>query len=167
MTLPFLNFARLASLAGSTTLARVAPVPAQVAPAVAAAILPDAAMAKRAAAKVVAQIRAELPQLLVVAVVDTLTGQDEASFTSQASFAPHLAASLNAEILKQKKRALRAFHLDEEQIEDIIISTTSQHHIIKAVNNGEKFIYLAVLEHNTSLGFAREVLRRHALSLVN
>ncbi len=119
------------------------------------------------AEKVVAAIRAELPELLLVAVVDTMTGQDMASYTSMSSFDPHTAASFNAEIIKQKKRALHAFHLDDEQIEDIIISTTSQHHIIKAINNGQKFIYLAVLEHTTSLGFVREVLRRHALSLVD
>lgn len=155
MTLSFFQIGKASSVVGST---KPVPVPAS---------RPLTTAVDVVAEKVVAAIRAELPELLVVAVVDTMSGQDVASFTSQPSFDPHLAASFNAEIIKQKKRALRAFHLDDEQIEDVIISTTSHYHIIKAVNNGQKFIYLAVLEHTTSLGFAREVLRRHSLSLVD
>ena len=170
MTLPFFHFNRVAAFVAGPAIAPPAAVKRSV-PKAAVATLPNVeaderAAAKGLAAKVIAQIRADLPQLLVVAVVDTLTGKDEASFTSQPSFDPHLAASFNAEIIKQKKRALRAFHLEDEQIEDIIISTTSHYHIIKAINNGQKFIYVAVLEHTTSLGFVREVLRRHSLSLV-
>lgn len=119
------------------------------------------------AERVVAQIRAELPDLFMVAVVDTASGIDLASFTSKSSFDPHDAARLNADVVKQKSRALHVFHLDDEQIEDIIITTTSHYHIIKTVNSLKIFIYLAVSAQTVGLGFAREVLRRHALTLIS
>jgi predicted regulator of Ras-like GTPase activity (Roadblock/LC7/MglB family) len=118
------------------------------------------------AEKVIAELRADLPHLIVAAVVDTASGRDLAAYSSMASFDPHIVAQLNAEIVQKKERALKLFKLDDEQVEDIIVSTTSQYHIIKPINNGQKFIYLAVFAQHTGLGFAREVLRRHALALV-
>lgn len=161
--LPFLS-----ALKSVAALTGAAASPAASSLSLIAADAPAAAptVADPVAERVVAQIRAELPDLIVVAVVDTASGHDLASFTSIPSFNPHDAAAVNAEVVRHKARALHVFHLDDEQIEDIIISTTSHHHLIKTVNNLQKFIYLAVFAHSTGLGFAREVLRRNALDLV-
>lgn len=107
----------------------------------------------------------ELPGLLAVAVVDVVSGTSLASHTNSAAINPATAASYNAEVVKHKQKALAALQLSDETIEDILITLSSQLHLLKVTKDGERFIYLAVNAHDTNLGIAREVLRAQAHQL--
>ncbi|RTQ45933.1 hypothetical protein EJV47_23975 [Hymenobacter gummosus] len=114
------------------------------------------------AGEVVQNVLAELPDLLAVAVVDARTGTSLAAHSNDASIAPATAAAFNAEVVRQKQKALTALNLIDEQIEDILISLSSQLHLMKLADGGRKFIYLAVSAQATNLATAREVLRTQA-----
>lgn len=115
-----------------------------------------------AAGEVVQQVLAELPELLAVAVVDARTGTSLAAHSNVASIAPATAAAFNAEVVRQKQKALTALNLIDEHIEDILISLSNQLHLMRLADGGRKFIYLAVSTHTTNLAAAREVLRVQA-----
>jgi hypothetical protein len=118
------------------------------------------------AGKTVQNILESLPQLIAAAVVDVQSGMALASHTNSPSFNPEAAAAYNAEVVKQKLKALQALKLQNEQIDDILISLTNQLHLIKVIEGGKKFIYLSVNPRNTNLAIAREVLREHCEELM-
>lgn len=125
----------------------------------------DAAPSHPAAAQVVHNVLAELPRLVAVAVVDVASGVSLAAHSQVAGFNPDTAASYNAEVVKQKQKALAALQLAGETIEDILITLSSQLHLLRLTDNGKWFIYLVVSAHDTNLGIAREVLRAQARQL--
>ncbi|SNC76203.1 hypothetical protein SAMN06265337_3266 [Hymenobacter gelipurpurascens] len=117
------------------------------------------------ATQVVENVLMELPGLLAVAVVDVASGTSLAAHTNSASINPVTAAIYNAEVVKHKQKALAALQLSDEIIEDILITLSSQLHLLKVTEDGGRFIYLAVNSHDTNLGIAREVLRAQAQQL--
>lgn len=117
------------------------------------------------AAQVVLNILTELPGLLAVAVVDVESGTSLASHSNSLAINPATAAVYNAEVVKHKQKAMAALQLSDETIEDILITLSSQLHLLKVTEDGGRFIYLAVNAHDTNLGIAREVLRAQAHQL--
>ncbi|WP_324674752.1 hypothetical protein [Hymenobacter sp. GOD-10R] len=113
------------------------------------------------AGKVVQGIISDLPGLMAVAVVDTGSGMSLASHSNAPSINPDTAAAYNTEVVKQKQKAMAALKLTDETIEDILISLSTQIHLLKLNNSGTKFIYLVVSIKDTNLAIAREVLRNH------
>jgi predicted regulator of Ras-like GTPase activity (Roadblock/LC7/MglB family) len=116
------------------------------------------------ASQVVAQMLVELPGLLAVAVVDVASGTSLAAH-SNSSIDPNTAATFHAEVIKLKQKAMAALQLDKEQLDDILITLSSQGHLIKLASAGSKFIYLVVDTQTTSLAMARLVLRVQAEQL--
>lgn len=114
------------------------------------------------AGEVVQRVLAQLPELLAVAVVDARSGTSLAAHSNAANIAPETAAAFNAEVVRQKQKALTALNLIDEHIEDILISLSNQLHLMRLADGGRKFIYLAVSAHTTNLAEAREVLRVQA-----
>jgi predicted regulator of Ras-like GTPase activity (Roadblock/LC7/MglB family) len=108
--------------------------------------------------QVVQQVLAELPGLLAVAVVDVASGMSLAAH-STATINPDTAATYNAEVVKQKQKAMAALLLTDERIDDILITLSSQLHLLQLTPDGRRFIYLVVSAQNTNLGIARQVLR--------
>nr|WP_215906262.1 hypothetical protein [Hymenobacter luteus] len=100
---------------------------------------------------------AELPQLLAVAVVDVKSGGCLAAHSNSPAINPSTAATYNAEVVKQK--AMAALQLQDEQIEDILVTLSSQLHLLQLTATGDRLIYLVVDAQDTSLALAREVLR--------
>ncbi|WP_245327376.1 hypothetical protein [Hymenobacter fodinae] len=117
------------------------------------------------ATQVVRNVLTELPGLLAVAVVDVASGNSLASHTNSPAINPATAATFNAEVVKLKQKAMTALQLSDETIEDILITLSSQLHLLKITENGERFIYLVVNSLDTNLGIAREVLRAQAHQL--
>ena len=115
------------------------------------------------AGKVVQDILNDLPGLMAVAVVDATSGMSLASHSNTPSINPDTAAAYNTEVVKQK--AMAALKLNGEIIEDILITLTTQIHLLKLANNGNKFIYLVVSSRDTNLAIARDVLRANAEQL--
>ncbi|TGD81926.1 hypothetical protein EU557_08915 [Hymenobacter wooponensis] len=110
-------------------------------------------------------VLAELPGLLAVAVVDVASGASLAAHSNVPTIDPNTAATFNAEVVKHKQKAMAALQLSDETIEDILITLSSQLHLLKLTENGDRFIYLVVNSHDTNLGIAREVLRAQAQQL--
>lgn len=117
------------------------------------------------AGKVVQGILTDLPGLVAVAVVDVSSGMSLASHSNMPTLNPDTAAAYNSEVVKQKLKAMAALKLENEKIDDILISLTTQLHLINVVQGGKKFIYLAVNSHDTNLAIAREVLRSYESQL--
>jgi len=111
------------------------------------------------AGKTVQEIIDSLPSLMAVAVVDIQSGMALASHSNVASLNPETAAAYNTEVVKQKLKAMSALKLQNETIDDILITLTNQLHLIKLVADSKKFIYLVVNSRDTNLAIAREVLR--------
>ncbi|HEX8425739.1 hypothetical protein [Hymenobacter sp.] len=117
------------------------------------------------AGKVVQDVITDLPGLTAVAVVDATSGMSLASHTNSPNLNPDTAAAYNTEVVKQKQKAMAALKLTGEKIEDILISLSSQLHLIRLNDAGTKFIYLVVNSRDTNLAIARDVLRTHASQL--
>ncbi|GAB3582243.1 roadblock/LC7 domain-containing protein [Hymenobacter daeguensis] len=115
-----------------------------------------------AAGKVVQDVLNDLPGLVAVAVVDVTSGMALASHSNSPSINPETAAAYNTEVVRQKQKAMTALKLQNETIEDILITLTNQLHLLKLTPNGNKFIYLVVNSRETNLAIAREVLRATA-----
>lgn len=113
------------------------------------------------AGQAVQNIINDLPGLMAVAIVDVSSGMSLASH-SNSSINPDTAAAYNTEVVKQKQKAMGALKLQGETMEDILITLTTQLHLIRLVNDGKKFIYLVVNSRDTNLAIAREVLRGQA-----
>ncbi len=113
------------------------------------------------AGKAVDAIITDLPSLVAVAVVDINSGMALASHSNSPSLNPETAAAYNTEVVKQKQKAMSALKLTGEKIEDILITLSSQSHLLKLNSAGNKFIYLVVNSRETNLAIAREVLRTH------
>ena len=114
---------------------------------------------------VIQNILNELPSLIAVAIVDTNTGMTLASHSNNPSINPDSAAAYNAEVVKQKQKAMGALKLTNETLDDILITLSNQIHLLKMVGNGAKFIYLSANSRDTNLAIAREVLRDQAQTL--
>lgn len=117
------------------------------------------------ALQVVEQVRAELPELLAVAVVEVASGASVAAYSATPAINPDTAASFNARVVQLKRQAIAALQLEGEQLNDILITLTSQLHLLQLTPDGRRFIYLVMPAQNTSLGIAREVLRAQVSQL--
>ena len=114
------------------------------------------------AGKTVQEIIDSLPTLMAVAVVDIQSGMALASHSNVASLNPETAAAYNTEVVKQKLKAMSALKLQDEKIEDILMTLTNQMHLIKLSDDGKKFIYLVASSRDTNLAIARDVMRQSA-----
>lgn len=119
----------------------------------------------RRAADVVAQLRAELPQLLAVAVVDVASGASLAAHSASAALDLPTAARFQAGLVQRKHAALAALNLPDEQLEDILITLSSQLHLLRLTSTGERLISLVVDARTTNLALARDLLRTRAEQL--
>jgi hypothetical protein len=106
-----------------------------------------------------------LPTLMAVAVVDVQSGMALASHTNVPSLNPEIAAAYNTEVVKQKLKAMSALKLTSEKLEDILMTLSSQMHLIKLADDNKKFIYLVANSRDTNLAIAREVVRQSAVHL--
>ncbi|SFQ79121.1 hypothetical protein [Hymenobacter arizonensis] len=114
------------------------------------------------AGQAVQNIINDLPQLIAVAIVEVSSGMCLASHSNSPALNPETAAAYNTEVVKQKQKAMSALKLTGEKIDDILISLTNQLHLINLLDDGKKFIYLAVNSRDTNLAIARDVLRQQS-----
>ena len=115
--------------------------------------------------KLLTAVAQELPDLLAVSIISLKSGELMATRHVTGKSNPAKSAAYNAEIIKQKQQAIQALGLaDEEAIEDILISLSSQWHILRLLPGNRHFIHLMVSMRVTNLGIAREVLRIHTVA---
>ena len=101
----------------------------------------------------------DLPELLAVSIVDIKSGELLATYHVPGKLNPAKAASFNAEVIKQKQKALVALGLENEVIEDILVTLKTQWHLMRLLKGNRQFVHLMVNIRDTNLGIAREVVR--------
>jgi hypothetical protein len=102
---------------------------------------------------------AELPDLLMAAVVDVATGKTLAAYTVDRDLRPAAVAGFNAEAVRQVRASLVAQGIMDESLEEMLFTLPSQLHLLHVVPSGQVFVYLAVDSRDTNLGIARAVMR--------
>ena len=106
----------------------------------------------------------DLPDLLAVSVMDLKAGTLLATYHIGGKLNPAKAAAHNAEVIRQKQLALQALGLTAEAIEDILITLSTQWHILRLLPDNRHFVHLMVNRRDTNLGIARDVVRARAAS---
>lgn len=116
--------------------------------------------------RVVDKIISEVPGLIAISVVELKSGMSLASYTNSPTYDIDAASAYLAEVVRQEQKALTAMRLTNEEIEDILITLSTQIHLIKILNNVDYFIQVAASTKDTNLGLVRSVLRRYVDELV-
>lgn len=106
------------------------------------------------------EIKKNVPGYIAVAVTEIKSGISYYSNSAIADFDPELASAFNLEVVKAKLNAINALGLNET-IDDIMISLSSQIHIIDVADNNEYFIYLAVDSTKANLGMTKALLNKY------
>lgn len=101
-----------------------------------------------------------IPGYIAIAVTETKSGICYYSNSTNPSFDPELASSFNLEVVKAKLNAIKALGLSDS-IDDILITLTSQIHILDVSEDGSYFIYLAVDSTKANLGMTKALLNKY------
>ena len=105
----------------------------------------------------------DLPDLLAVSVIHLGAGEVVATYHLPGKLNPGKAAVHNAEIFRQKQLALKSLGLaDAEAIQDILVTLSTQWHVLRPLPGGRHALHLMVNIRDTNLAIARDVLRAHA-----
>ena len=106
------------------------------------------------------ELRQNVPGYIAVAVTEIKSGISYYSNAVNPDFDPELASAFNLEVVKAKLNAISALGLNET-IDDIMITLSSQIHIIDVADNNEYFIYLAVDSTKANLGMTKALLNKY------
>ena len=96
-----------------------------------------------------------------VALVDYTSGMALGTLGSSKEFDLNVAAAGNTDVVRAKLRALEMLKL-KDSIEDILITLSSQYHLIRPLtsrNTQGLFIYLVLTKNRSNLAMARHQLR--------
>ena len=110
------------------------------------------------------EMKTNVNGFIAVAVTEIETGLSYGSLSIDANLDPELASAYNLEVVKAKLAAVKALKLNQE-IKDILITLTSQIHIIDISPNKKFMIYLAADSTKANLGMTRSILARYKLEL--
>ncbi|MGB3466210.1 MAG: hypothetical protein WBA74_13110 [Cyclobacteriaceae bacterium] len=100
----------------------------------------------------------EIDGVHAVTVVEISSGMTLGSF-SNGKVDPEIASAYNVEVVKAKLKAIEALGL-KETIDDILITLTSQYHLINCSENGGHMIYLAADKGKANLAMLRAIVRK-------
>ncbi|MFC5908932.1 hypothetical protein [Streptacidiphilus monticola] len=98
-----------------------------------------------------------------VAVVDYNSGMALGTLGNSADLDLNVAAAGNTEVVRAKMRTMEMLNLHHEGIEDILITLSSQYHLIRPLTKkGSEghFLYLALDRRRANLAMARLRLRQ-------
>lgn len=110
------------------------------------------------------EMKTNVNGFIAIAVTEIESGLSFANLSLDPSFDPELAAAYNLEVVKAKLNAVKALNLNQD-IEDILITLSSQIHIIDISPNKKFMIYLAADSTKANLGMTRAILKKHKLEL--
>lgn len=113
----------------------------------------------------ITDVKANVPGYIAATVTEVATGICYVSDSASAAFDPEIASAYNLEVVKAKQGAIKALGLTSD-IQDILITLSSQIHIIDLSSNGEYFIYLAVDSTKANLGMTRALLKKYKKDIV-
>ncbi|MHA2788618.1 hypothetical protein ACXZ66_05660 [Corynebacterium sp. S7] len=101
----------------------------------------------------------DLDGFLGAALVDASTGMALASRSGSADFDLDVAAAYNSEMLKAKKRTLKALNIDSP-LEEFLVTLEDQYHMIRILDDN-MFLYTAVRSKDTTIAMLRAVVNIH------
>ena len=106
---------------------------------------------------VLSGVAKEITGTIGISVVEIASGMALAAYSTRPDFDLNVAAAYNAEVVKQKMKAMAALNLKGESITDMIITLTTQIHFIKFVN-AKYIVYFAVDTTSSNMAMAKAVL---------
>jgi hypothetical protein len=106
-------------------------------------------------------LKKNVPGFIAVSVAEIKSGMSYYSQSVLSDFDPELASAFNLEVVKAKMNAIKALNLTGQAIDNVMITLTSQIHIIDVSDNGEYFIYLAVDSTRANLGMTKSILNKY------
>ncbi|GAA2749277.1 MULTISPECIES: hypothetical protein [Kitasatospora] len=98
-----------------------------------------------------------------VALVDYSSGMALGTLGDSAEIDLNVAAAANTDLVRAKMRTMEMLNLHNNDIEDILISLTSQYHLIRPLTTQTGrglFLYLALNRTRSNLAMARHQLKR-------
>ncbi|MTH17619.1 hypothetical protein [Flavobacterium sp. LC2016-01] len=102
-----------------------------------------------------------VPGFIAVSIAEIQTGMSYFSLSTVPDFDPELASAFNLEVVKAKMNAVSALGLKNQIVSDIMITLTSQIHIIDVSENNLYMIYLAVDSTKANLGMTKATLNKY------
>lgn len=111
-------------------------------------------------------LKKNVPGFIAVSVAEVKSGMSYYSQSALSDFDPELASAFNLEVVKAKMNAIKALNLTGQSIDNVMITLTSQIHIIDVSDNGEYFIYLAVDSTRANLGMTKSILNKYKKEIV-
>ena len=106
----------------------------------------------------ISQAREASNGILAITVVDFETGSSLGNY-SEGSLDPEVASQYNLDVVRAKLKAVDALGL-EDQIDDILITLTTQYHLISCTTNNSHMIYLAADKSKSNLAMLRSILSK-------
>ncbi|MGO4772230.1 hypothetical protein ACEN2I_11235 [Flavobacterium sp. W22_SRS_FK3] len=106
-------------------------------------------------------LQKNVPGFIAVAVAEIKSGISYHTQSVVSDFDPELASAFNLEVVKAKMNAISALGLKDQSIDNIMITLSSQIHILDVSENGEYFIYLAVDSTRANLGMTKSILNKY------
>lgn len=113
------------------------------------------------AAEAVRHLLQELPELLLAAVLDTQSGTVLAGLAATRDYQPGAVAGPAGVVLQQ----LRAATSPDAGLQELVLTLTTQLHVLRPVATGHQLLYLAVDARDTNLAIARQVAAEAAALL--
>ncbi len=111
-------------------------------------------------------LKKNVPGFIAVSVAEIKSGMSYYSESVLSDFDPELASAFNLEVVKAKMNAIKALNLTGQVIDNVLITLSSQIHIIDVSDNGEYFIYLAVDSTKANLGMTKSILNKYKKEIV-
>lgn len=111
------------------------------------------------------EMKNNVPGVIAVAVTEIETGLCFGSFSNKSDFDVELASAYNIEVVKSKLKAVEALGLEGNEIEDILITLTTQLHILDVSPSKKYMIYLSADKSKANLGMTRGILRKYKVEL--
>jgi hypothetical protein len=106
-------------------------------------------------------LQKNVPGFIAVSVAEIQSGMSYFSLSDVSDFDPELASAFNLEVVKAKMNAISALGLKNQIVSDIMITLTSQIHIIDISDNNMYMIYLAVDSTKANLGMTKSILNKY------
>jgi hypothetical protein len=100
----------------------------------------------------------EIEGIIGVCIVDSNSGMMLGSAGGSSAFNLELAAAGNTEVVRAKRKTMKALNLNDP-IEDILITLGRQYHLLRPLSSNDAlFIYLALDRGRANLALARHFL---------
>ncbi len=111
--------------------------------------------------EILSAINTEIAGAIGSSIFEINSGLSLASHSNRVGLDFSIVAAYNAEVVKQKKKALTALNFANEDIDEFVITLTSQIHVIKAINK-DTYLYISVDSSISNIGMIKVVLNKHA-----